>query len=133
MPTVWAPLPLHMFLLLWFVGPLTMLLPPIFFWTWSNGLFTGQADVPRRSLIATGVLAVLSVVYYVGSWPYGVKYQGRIHTIAVGVATLMFLIALGALAVVARRQPSWAKSLAFHWLLFLWFCWYAFPYLGELP
>jgi hypothetical protein len=133
MPTVWAPLPLHMFLLVLVLGPFTLLLPPMFFWTWSNGLFNGQEDIPRRSLIALIVLGVLAAIHYFASWQYGIEYQGRTHTMVVGVVTLIFLVSLGALAYMARRQPSWGKSLAFHWLLFLWFCYYAFPALGELP
>jgi hypothetical protein len=31
------------------------------------------------------------------------------------------------------KSKSFASNLIFHWLLFAWLGWFAFPYLGESP
>lgn len=79
-PRIYAPLPVHITLLAFLIGPVVTLLPTLLFWAWNPGLLDGRADVPRRSLIAFSVLSALSVLNYVGSWSLGLRYQGRPHT-----------------------------------------------------
>ena len=132
-PTIFAPVPVHIMVLAILIGPVATVLPTLLFWAWNPGLLDGCAEVPRRSLIALAILSALSILHYVGSWSLGLRYQGRTHTIAVGFVTLGFLAVLAAAARLASRRPSWRRNLAFHWLLFLWFGWYAIPSLGEFP
>jgi hypothetical protein len=40
-------------------------------------------------------------------------------------------VLLGMFAARVRRRPSRAKALLFHWLLFAWTAWCAFPWFGE--
>jgi hypothetical protein len=77
---------------------------------------------------------VLSVVYFVASWNWGLQYQGPKYAHAVcalNVAWVAFLI----LAFVRSWEtpPAFRFNLFVHWMLFAWLAWYAFPYLGELP
>ncbi len=129
---VLMPLPTYLFLLGYFVGAAAFALVPILFLVWCRSLFSGDPIVPRRSLWALAVLTVLSVWYFVIAWPYGLRHQGHAYTMFVLAANAAFLATIAALGVRARRQPSFAVSLAFHGLLFLWLAWYAFPSLGEV-
>jgi len=55
------------------------------------------------------------------------------HTIAVGIINVAWLAFLWFAVVHWWRQPSFKGHLLSHWFLFVWFAWYAFPYLGEPP
>lgn len=108
--------------------------PTLLFFVWNPGLFRGEAIVPKRSYVLLAIATVLSVVYFVASWNWGLKYQGPQHVYvvcAVNVAWVTLLIL--AFARSWKAPPSFRFSLFLHWILFAWFAWYAFPYLGELP
>jgi hypothetical protein len=135
------PLPLFTalpFLFLSFnLGPLlafaAIFVPTLVFWAWSINLFRGVSVVPGRSIILFWVLAALTVVYFISSWDYGVKWQGHAHVIAVLLLNVVAIYVLWRLLGQARSAPSFGHSFLFHWALFAWLAWFAFPFLGEMP
>jgi hypothetical protein len=76
---------------------------------------------------------VLTVVDCFVERKYGVIYRGALYTALVYVINAIWLASLWWAVVRCQRQPSFARNLFSHWLLFAWLAWYAFPYLGELP
>lgn len=100
---------------------------------WNPGLFQGNADIPRRSWILLAVLTILTAVYFVGSWRYGLEYQGKRFTYGICALNAGWLVLLWTTFMWRGNKPSFVKNLILHWLLFTWLGWYAFPYLGELP
>ncbi len=108
-------------------------LPPLLFLAWNPGLLRGQAQVPKRSLVLLMIATPLTVIWFVESWKYGLEYQGRHYTQAICVANGVWLASLWIILASRWHRDSFVGNLAFHWLLFAWLSWYAFPYLGELP
>ena len=116
------------------LAPVVVLIPTLLFFAWNPTLFRGVPTPPRRSYILFGVLAALSVVYFVLSWDNGVHYEGRAYTQSIIVVNAAWIALLTVLFVLSRtRKSSFVFNLTLHWLLFAWLGWYAFPYLGELP
>jgi len=112
---------------------LGVLLPTTLFFAWTPRISRGQSEVPRRSRVLLASLTVLSLAYFVVSWRDGVQYQGREHTIAVGVVNTIWAVILWTILYRSSRRSSFAINMLFHATLFAWVAWYAFPYLGELP
>ena len=112
---------------------LATLVPVVLFFAWSPGLFRGKMRVPKRSWALLITLTVLSVIYFVGSWRYGIQYQGREYTVGVCAINLVWIVVLWAILYSSSRARSFRANLLFHATLFAWLAWYAFPYLGELP
>jgi hypothetical protein len=84
--------------------------------------------------VLLAVAAVLSVFYFIGSWKWGLEYQGLHHTRVVCAANIVWVAILGfAFARSRQGTTSFKFNLFLHWMLFAWLAWYAFPYLGELP
>lgn len=109
-------------------------LPTLLFFGWHPGLFRGEAKVPKRSYVLFLIATVLSVVYFIASWKWGVQYQGVRYTQAVCALNAAWISLLGVAFARARKGTrSFEFSLFLHWMLFAWLGWYAFPYLGELP
>lgn len=128
-PKIWAPFPLTLFM---FGGWLSLGIVPILMWLWNPALFAGSENVPKRSAALLLLLASLSIFYCFVGWPYGVKYQGQVHTVFVILLNATLIATLLLLGWLGWRRPSFHKNLAFHWLLFAWVISYSFPYLGEL-
>jgi hypothetical protein len=138
-PTILCPFPavtvLPAFLLsgphLW--NP-AVALPTLFFFVWHRGLFRGEAMVPKRSYVLFSFAAASSVAWFVAGWRWGVQYQGIRHVQVVCAVNVAWVGFLGlAFARAWKGASSFSYSLFVHWMLFAWFAWYAFPYLGELP
>jgi hypothetical protein len=115
------------------IGPVAACIPGVVFWAWNRQLLRGVAKIPRRSLIALGVLTVLTPMYLIASWDYGIRYQGRPHTLTMVGLNVSAAVLNWVLIVIGWRAPSFGRSVAFHTALFGWLAWCAFPYLGELP
>jgi hypothetical protein len=107
--------------------------PSLCFWAWSFQLFGGKAGVPKRTLVLHAVVAVLSVVWFVLGWRYGLQFEGTRFTLATAAISASFAVTISFLAWRNTRSPSYERSVAVHWLLFAWVVTYAFPYLGETP
>jgi hypothetical protein len=74
-----------------------------------------------------------SVIWAMTAWEYGIRSQGASYTRLVLALNALWATLLTALGVWGRVLPQFWKSYLFHWLLFAWLGWYAFPFLGELP
>jgi hypothetical protein len=110
-----------------------ILVPSVLFFAWNPGLFRGSMPVPKRSWVLLSLLTVLSVVYFVGSWRYGNRYQGRDYTVTICAVNVGWIVILWAMLYRSSRLRSFGANLLFHGTMFAWLAWYAFPYLGELP
>jgi hypothetical protein len=138
-PTALCPFPLitvlPAFLLSdWRLTDAAVIVPVLLFFAWNPGAFRGESKIPQRTYVLLALATVLSVVYFVLSWNYGLKYQGARFTHIVCVVNAVWLAVLWVMFARAwNREPSFKTNLFLHWLLFAWLAWYAFPYLGELP
>jgi hypothetical protein len=126
------PIPGLVLLPMFFIGPLAMLVPMVFFFIWNPGLFNGDARIPKRSYVLLVVATLLSPLWFVVCWKDGAIVQGLGYNFslvginAVWIAILWFIVARSWKAV-----PSFRVNLLFHWLLFAWLAWCAFPFFGE--
>src|SRR5260370_29293704 len=138
-PTVFAPLPaltvLPAFVLSSsHLGMLAIAIPSLLFFAWNPGLLTGIDRIPKRTYALLVVAVTLDPMWFVGGWRYGLQYQGPLYTRVVCALNVVWIALLGLMCVrYWRKEPSFKANLAFHWVLFAWLAWYAFPYLGELP
>ncbi len=108
--------------------------PVIFFLLWNPNLLRGQVEIPKRTYFLFAGTVLLTIVWFMGGWKFGLQYQGTRFTYLVCAINALWILFLAAFLIRARkRNPSFPKNLALHWLLFAWLSWYAFPYLGELP
>ena len=108
--------------------------PMLFFFAWHPALFRGETKIPRRSYALLIIAIVLTVVDFVADWNFALQYHGSQFThavCAVNVVWIAFLVF--AFARSWKKPSSFRYSLFLQWMLFAWFAWYAFPYLGELP
>ena len=111
-----------------------IVVPTLLFFAWNPRLFRGEARVPKRSYALLVVATVLSLLYFVAGWEWGLQYQGTRFTSAVCIINVAWVAFLHlAFAYSWKRTTSFKYSLILHWMLFAWLAWYAFPYLGELP
>jgi len=115
---------------LWMIGATV---PVINFFLWNPRLSQGQIRVPKRSYVLLAVTAFLSIIWFVFGWKFGVQYQGSTYTNWVCAINVAWIAILSASIVHCQKTNSFVSNLIFHWLLFAWLGWFAFPYLGELP
>jgi hypothetical protein len=121
------------FLLLEGKPPWTALvLPSLLFFAWSPGLFRGRVEIPMRSRALFAVTGLLTPIWFVIGWKYGRTYQSRFLYLFCAM-NVLWLLALWLILAHSRRRASFVCNLLFHWLLFAWLGWCAFPWLGELP
>jgi hypothetical protein len=106
---------------------------PLMFACWSLPALGRSAVVPRRSIGLLALLIILSAVWLASGWDVGLEYHSPGYTAGVAVLNLLLAAASVLLAVLAHRRVSWVWSFSFHWALFAWLAWCAFPWLGELP
>jgi hypothetical protein len=133
-PTVFCPLPALTVLPAFFLSWAAAIVPTLLFFAWNQGLFRGVANIPKRSYVLLATATVLSVIWFVGGWKYGLQFQGAHYTYAVCFANIAWLVFLWAMFGRSwKRESSFKTNLLLHWILFAWLAWYAFPYLGELP
>jgi hypothetical protein len=138
-PRVLSPFPAFtvipgFFLSRWPISMAALIVPVLFFFAWNPGLFRGDAKIPRRSYVLLAFATVLSVLWFVSGWNYGLKYQGAQFTHVVCIVNIAWISLLWAIFVRAWKVGSTFKTNLFlHWMLFAWLAWCAFPYLGELP
>ena len=108
-------------------------IPVIFFFLWNPGLLNGETQVPARSHYLLAAAALLNLVWFLVGWGDGLHYQGVPYTHAVLAINVAWVVVLTASMLISRKKNSFASNLIFHWFLFAWLGWFAFPYLGELP
>ena len=107
--------------------------PSLLFLAWNPGLYRGHAQVPKRSLVLLAAATLLSVVWFIAGWKYGLQYQGAHYTYSICLMNVVWLVLLWVIFIRCWRRRSFTGNLLFQWVLFAWLAWCAFPYLGELP
>jgi hypothetical protein len=112
---------------------LAVLVPVLIFFAWNPQLFRGDGQIPKRSIALVILATACNMIWFVTGWNYGLQYQGPRYTAFVFVANILWLVVLVIAFLRFWRAPSFGGNLLFHWMLFAWLGWYAFPYLGELP
>jgi hypothetical protein len=138
-PGILSPFPLLTVLPAFFLADVHLFsavvaVPMLLFFIWNPQLFRGEPKIPKRSNALLAGAGVLSVIYFVTSWEWGLHYQGAHFVIAVALLNVAWFAVLAFGFVWSwRRGSSFNTSLFWHWMLFAWLAWYAFPYLGELP
>jgi hypothetical protein len=138
-PTILCPMPMlttvPAFLLsTWRLQYVAIGLPVLLFFIWRPGFFRGAPQVPSRSYILLAIVMVLSIIWFISGWSFGLRYQGAGYTSAVLVVNVGWAaVLLFAFVRTWKKGASFGTSLFVHWMLFAWLTWYAFPYLGELP
>lgn len=113
--------------------PLVPVITPALFLVWSSHLFGGTAVIPRRSYIVLILIIILSVTYFVFAWSYGVRWQGPTYTTAIMLINGAVALMVVWLGVRGKRSPSFVTNFAYHFSIFAWLSYLAFPSLGELP
>lgn len=109
-------------------------LPTLLFFAWNPNLLRGEAKIPKRSYVLFSTAIVLSAVYFIASWKWGIQYQGIRYVQTICAINLVWTgFVAFAFALSLKRSSSFGLNLFLHWILFAWLAWYAFPYLGELP
>jgi len=142
-PRIWAPcnilafLPALVFCDL-FHSPticltLTAMVIPLFFLLWTAPATWCAAKPPTRTIVLSLLMVLLSAASVILGFSYGVEYQGWGYVIGVVIISVIFWVAILALAVIAVRSKRVKWNVAFHIVFFAWLAWYAIPYMGELP
>jgi|GraSoi2013_100cm_1033763.scaffolds.fasta_scaffold54445_2 hypothetical protein len=133
-PTVLSPLPaLTVLSAMAGLAYGAVAVPSLLFFVWNPGLFRGDAKVPKRSYWLLGTAIILSSIWFVVSWKWGLQYQGVRYTYIVCGGNIVWAVFLvGLFAGFRNREVSFKTNLLLHWALFAWLAWYAFPFLGEL-
>jgi hypothetical protein len=138
-PTILCPLPLltvipAFVLSTWRLHYLAVGFPALLFFLWHPGFIRGAPQVPKRSYALLAILIVLSIIYFISGWQFGLQYQGLRYTRTVLIVNLGWAAVLVfAFVRTWQKEASFRASLFVHWMLFAWLAWYAFSYLGELP
>jgi hypothetical protein len=109
------------------VLPLLML-----FIGWSFVFVKPPFRITHTQKLIAGLLIVLSVVFNVSSFSYGLKYQGELHTYLMYTYNALLLLGLSLVLWRNTKNPSIYSCVGFGVLLFAWLGWVAFPWLGEL-
>lgn len=107
-------------------------LPVLFFFAWNPRLLCGQIRTPKRTYVLVFLGVALGAANLIGSWSYGVRWQGVEYTLFVSAESVACMAMLCILLFFRwKDEPSFVWNLALHWLFFAWLAWFAFPYLGE--
>ncbi len=129
-PAPWAPLPA------WLLTPAlrgvpAWILPPLAFWALGFRLLRGEARIRFRACFLFSIAALWNLIWLCVALPRWEEMHVRAHAWIVLGANAAFCAALIHLLFLSERRPSFALGLAYHWLLFVWLGWYAFPYYGK--
>ena len=138
LPAPWAPWPTHQIVLgLLAQGRflellLPVLLVPILYSATGVTLWNAKNSGVVVLCVSSAFL-IVSVIYLVGSWSYGVRWQGLSHTIIVSAVNIVGVSIVAALAWLGFRQGSKRRQREAYFIMFAMLSWCAFPWLGELP
>jgi hypothetical protein len=133
-PSAFYPFPALMFIpALFGLRQASVAVPMALFFAWNAGLFHGDAAVPKRSYVLLIVATLLDALWFIAGWKDGLAMQGAKYNYSVCAVNIACIAALSMLFVRGRKtEPSFKSNLLFHWLLFAWLAWYAFPFFGEM-
>jgi hypothetical protein len=135
-PAAWTPMPallLIPMILLLLVHPTGAMLLSVAFYFWCRPLPSSPTIVPKRTLWAFLVVAVASIAWFLGSYDYGVRWEGVQYTNLMIRLDVISGAIVGASLLLAQRVRSFSFVLIANFLIFAWALTYAFPSLGEMP
>lgn len=137
-PKPWLPWPTHQALIAFLsdnwparVLPILLIVPVLYLTSLS--VIWNARHLAAIVLGASLLFSLLSAVYLIGSWPYGLRWQGLSHTLIVTSINVIGVSLVLALAWAGFRRKSRQLSVAAYFGAFAMLSWCAFPYLGELP
>lgn len=108
------------------------LLVPVAFLFWCSNLWQGETTIPKRSRnLAIGIF-LLSVFWFMWVGQGGVQVQGLFHVILVQGYNVLIASILLLLYRMNKAEPKFGVSYTYHWLMFAWIGWCAFPWLGPV-
>jgi hypothetical protein len=100
---------------------------------WNAQLMDGDARIPKRTLVLLIVATVADALWFAFGWQDGLAVQGARYTHTVFAVNIVWVVFLWLLLLRGRKgQPTVKLTLLLHWMLFMWFAWYAFPFFGAL-
>ena len=139
-PTARTPFPFPLILFRFADAPIGLLalVPALTFLVWQPSLFylevsRPQMPPPIRTWVLLVTAAVLSLLWFVAGWRYGLEYEGSQFTYTCAAISAALALTAAILAVIAARTKNYYVNVLAHATLFYWSSSYAFPYLGELP
>ncbi len=134
-PSLVSTLSVPSILLLWrFALPIWvyLILAALLFALWAYP-YPREAQKSRRSLYLGAVLGLLSLIYFIHGYRYAIEYQGAVYFVGMAIfGSTLFIAAIGT-SVLAIGKGARTMQIVSDILLFSWFAWLAFPYMGELP
>lgn len=134
-PALISTLNLPSVLLLWSLQLPLWVYPLLYvalFFLWSYP-YSREAQKPKRSLYLGACLGLLSLTYYVYGFGYAIAYQGTGYFWGVSVVGSILFTAALCTSLLAVRRGTRNLQVISDALLFSWFAWLSFPYMGELP
>ena len=99
---------------------------------WSFFFINKSLKISKPTIAISLILIILSLVFNVHGYEYGIKYQGLLHTFVMYSYNISFLVALMLIFKSNKTNPTLNNCLGFNVILFSWLGWSAFPWLGEL-
>jgi hypothetical protein len=113
---------------------LALIIPVGLFFVWNARLIDGDCGIPKRTFVLLVLATVGDAFWFAIGWQDGLAMQGAKYTYFVCAVNIAWIASLWLLFLRERKaQPAFSMNLLLHWMLFLWFAWYAFPFFGELP
>jgi hypothetical protein len=113
-------------------GRAAVAIPIALFFLWNPELFKGAARTPKRSYVLMITATLLGIPWFAVGWKDGIAAQGARYNYSVLAVNIAWATVLWVLFTRNRkREPSFTANLLFHWVLFAWLAWYAFPFFGE--
>jgi hypothetical protein len=133
-PTVLYPFPALMFIpALFGLRQAAVAVPMVLFFAWNPALYQGDAALPKRSYVLLIVTTSVSVLWFLVGWKDGLAIQGARYNYSVCAINIVWIALLWVIFARSRKsEPSFKTNLVFHWMLFAWLAWYAFPFFGEM-
>jgi hypothetical protein len=108
-------------------------IPTLLFFLWNPRLFCGDTEVPKRSHVLLSLATLSSVLWFIACWKDGLAVQGARYNYSLLAINLVWITVLWIMFARGRKtKQSFLVNLLFHWLLFAWLAWYAFPFFGEM-
>ncbi len=113
-------------------GVIGSFITPIVFLAFAHRIHRTGNPMPRASVTAFAVLAVLSLVYTATAWGETVRYTSVLRATALIAQAVGPPILIAAAGIAIRKHLTVRRSLVLHWLACAWLAWSAFPWHGEL-
>jgi hypothetical protein len=117
-------------------GPIAVILGtvvvPIAFLAWSTHLWRGEVAIPKRSRNLAMLIFVASVLWFMWSGQVAVQTKGLFYVILMQGFNVLIASILVLLYRLNRAEPKFGMTYAYHWLMFAWIGWCAFPWMGPI-